>query len=355
MRVLDTVGTKFVRFGVGFRFILLSVVFASAGPVYGSHKQAGQRSEAVGQYILVSANRQELPAVVSENGSRRQEVIGGSVILEADGTHVWRTLYRYTGGGGFADSESSGRGNYSQQGTSIVFLSEADALLFEGTLESNTLTIEVDVPLVYRKIFRQDAMSRGSARPIAVPPGPDPPPPPPPPTTGITFGLALSLGNVPGSFEELCDSSVLIVEAHVQSVLAPTENLRYFETDSVLSVDRVLKGPESIRQVVISQKGGVLGQFRQLPHQYDLMQPGEHYILFLADETETHLPDVAGIPRYALNGAWTGMFRIDESGVHLSPDTADVIREQFDGRSSDDMITGIQLCSQRRAPLRVKR
>ena len=141
----------------------------------------------------------------------------------------------------------------------------------------------------------------------------------------------------------------------MQSVLAPTENLRYFETDSVLSVDRVLKGPESIRQVVISQKGGVLGQFRQLPHQYDLMQPGEHYILFLADETETHLPDVAGIPRYALNGAWTGMFRIDESGVHLSPDTADVIREQFDGRSSDDMITGIQLCSQRRAPLRVKR
>ena len=149
--------------------------------------------------------------------------------------------------------------------------------------------------------------------------------------------------------------------ARVQSVLAPRQGvrnagtrvlpegsfptLRFLETDSILQVSQVFKGPESIRQVVISQKGGVLGSYTELPTQYNLMQQGEHYILFLTDEARSDLPDVTGIPRYGLNGAWTGMFQIDEGGVHVSPDTVAVIREQFDGRSSEDVITEIQNCS----------
>ena len=76
------------------------------------------------------------------------------------------------------------------------------------------------------------------------------------------------------------------------------------------------------------------------------MQRGEHYILFLTDETQPDLPDVTGVPRIAPTGSWTGLFQINESGVHLSPDTANAIREQFDGRSSQDVITQIRLCSQ---------
>ena len=76
------------------------------------------------------------------------------------------------------------------------------------------------------------------------------------------------------------------------------------------------------------------------------MQQGDHYILFLTEETETRLPDLAGIPRYALNGSWTGMVQISESSVHLSPGTANVIREQFDGTSSQEVITEIRRCSQ---------
>ena len=84
-------------------------------------------------------------------------MIGGSVILEADGTHTWRTLYRnrYTAGGGFEDSESFGGGDYLQEGTSVFFLSDAGAPLFDGTLDGTTLTIRSDVPLVYQKIFGQ--------------------------------------------------------------------------------------------------------------------------------------------------------------------------------------------------------
>jgi hypothetical protein len=119
----------------------------------------------------------------------------------------------------------------------------------------------------------------------------------------------------------------------------------YLETDAVLLVRRVLKGPESTRQVVISQKGGVVGQYRELPIQYDLIQQGERYILFLSDETLSDLPDVAAIPRYAPVGAWTGLFQIDADRVSVSPDASDAIREQFDGRSSQDVITRIRACS----------
>ena len=344
MRISGTVSTNSDVFGICFRLLAVVAVLASTGNVQGSQKTASQSPEAVGEYVLSTASGQELPAVVSENGSIRQEVIGGSVKLEADGTFVWQTLYRYSDRGSSSESQSTGRGTYSQRATSIILSFDGDTSLGEGTLDGDTLTIRADVPMVYRKAGG-DRASQGSTQPVTVSPGTGRvPPPPPPPRAGFTSGLSLALGDVPGSFEELCHSSVLIVEAHVQSILAPTENLRYLETDAILSVDRVLKGMESIRQVVISQKGGVLGQYRQLPYQYNLMQQAEHYILFLTEETETHLPDFAGIPRYALTGSWTGMFKIDESGVHLSPDTADLIFERFDGRPSHDVIAEIQQC-----------
>ena len=151
MRISGTVGPNSDFFGIGFRFLAVTVVLASVGNVQGSHETASQRPEAVGEYFLASANGQELPAVVSESGSRRQEVIGGSVLLEADGTCIWRTLYRFTERGRVSVSESSGRGSYSQRGTSIIFLFERDASRLAGTLDGDTLTIQVDVPMVYRK------------------------------------------------------------------------------------------------------------------------------------------------------------------------------------------------------------
>lgn len=127
MRISITMRTIVSLFGIGFRLLTLAaVIVVSAGNVHAAQETPRPIPIAVGQYILASANSQALPAVVSENGSRRQEVIGGSVILEADGTFTWRTLYRNIGGGGFENSESSGGGNYLQEGTRIIFMSEVD-------------------------------------------------------------------------------------------------------------------------------------------------------------------------------------------------------------------------------------
>ena len=228
MGISSTVGTKLDRFGIGFRFLAMTVVLASAGNVHGSQEIASQDPEAIGEYILVRANAQDLPAVVSESGSSKQEVIGGSIRLEADGTSIWRTVYRYTESGRVNASESSGRGSYSQEGTRVIFSFDGDASQGEGTLDGNTLTIQADVALVYRKIFAQDETSRAPTRAFTAPDqrGGGPPPPPPPPNRS-TFTLSIDPGYRPRSFDELCDSSLLIVEAHVQSILAPRQNLRY--------------------------------------------------------------------------------------------------------------------------------
>ena len=349
------------------RFVFTSFLLTALSvPVHSVFAQEPGETgpEAVGEYLLIRANAQELPALVSRSGTSRQEVLGGSVRLEADGTHVWMTRYRYSDGGVVDVSESSGRGSYSQEGARIVFLFEPGDDRLEGTLDGNTLTIQTDVPMVYRKIFGQV--------PTEAFPVPDrgeslPPPPPAPPASRATFALSITPDYLPGSLQELCDSSTLIVEAHVQAILVPRQNLdyppgtelvqersrpifRYLETDAILVVRQVLKGPESIRQVVISQKGGVLGRYTELPIQYDLVEEEEQYILFLTDETRPDLPDVTGSPRYALNGSWTGMFQIDESRGRLSPDAADSIRELLDGRSSQEVIAEIQVCSQ--APIR---
>lgn len=110
-----------------------------------------QGEEAAGEYVLESAKGQPLPAVVSETGFDSQEVIAGSMRLDRNGTYVWRTVYRHTERGVASISESVGGGRYSQQGTQIVFLLALGDTSFEGTLDGDTLKIQADVPMVYRK------------------------------------------------------------------------------------------------------------------------------------------------------------------------------------------------------------
>ena len=288
--------------------------------------------EAVGEYLLIRANAQELPALVSRSGTRRQEVIGGSVRLEADGTHVWVTRYRYTDGAVVNVSESSGRGSYSQEGASITILFEAGGCC-EGILDGNTLTIQIDVPMVYRKIFGQVPTEAFSVPNRGGENLPLPPPAPPQPRYVRPVNYARLSARVPPGTVRLFDidsrspcssysgskTESRLSTRHRARSERSRPIFRYLETDAILVVRQVLKGPESIRQVVISQKGGVLGRYTELPIQYDLVEEEEQYILFLTDETRPDLPDVTGSPRYALNGSWTGMFQIDESPRPLEP------------------------------------
>src|SRR3972149_3377364 len=65
-----------------------------------------------------------------------------------------------------------------------------------------------------------------------------------PPANGTaTTMISLAPGAMPESFQRLCDASLLIVEGYVQSIFPPWINGKSLETDAVLLVTRVLKGP----------------------------------------------------------------------------------------------------------------
>ncbi len=129
----------------------LTVAMVCGSAVKPSSGTPGQEEEVSGEYILMRANGKDLPTVVSESPSYRQEVTGGSIVLEATGTFSWRTDYRYTQDGRVETSESSGRGTYSRQGATIIFSFENDDLRVPATLDGNTITMQVDVEMVYRK------------------------------------------------------------------------------------------------------------------------------------------------------------------------------------------------------------
>ena len=147
---------------------------------------------------------------------------------------------------------------------------------------------------------------------------------------------------LPDSIEKLADQSLLIVEGYVQTVFPPWIKYQIFETDAMILVTRVLKGSLSGNQVVVAQHGGIQGDVKILTTQYSLMQTGEHYILFLQNESRTYAPAHPGIPRYSiLGGGIAGTVRIDGQNIHVSEGNRDVFKKKYEGLSFDEALTAI--------------
>jgi hypothetical protein len=171
--------------------------------------------------------------------------------------------------------------------------------------------------------------------------------PPWPPASGTAeFFLDFPPGYLPESLKQLCDSSRLIVDGYVQTIFPPREaSPRSLETDAVLLVSQVLKGTDA-GKVVVAQRGGVIGQFKEVPHQYALLQLGEHYIAFLIDDKRPNLPVRVGIPRYGITGAFVGLFRVDGDKIHLSSGIPSVLRTRYEGMNPEQAMTEIRTCVQ---------
>lgn len=101
---------------------------------------------------------------------------------------------------------------------------------------------------------------------------------------------------IPRSLKELCDSSTLIVEGTVRTALPARETSpRAFETDVLIDVNIMLKGSNTIQQVLVSQRGGTKGGLVVTPVQYSLLQPGEQYLLFLTEDQRPNIPHMPGM------------------------------------------------------------
>jgi hypothetical protein len=120
---------------------------------------------------------------------------------------------------------------------------------------------------------------------------------------------------MPTNLPDLADSSILIIDGTVGELVVPRVlGFHNLETDAVISITTVLKGSQSLQRITVAQRGGTIGQFTSQPTDYSMMKLGERYILFLTEEKRPNLPQVSVAPRYAITGAWAGLFRVDQQG-----------------------------------------
>ena len=90
----------------------------------------------------------------------------------------------------------------------------------------------------------------------------------------------------PASLEDLVKGSQVIIEGEVQESLGtrlsdPARASSVY-TDFPVTVKRVLKGPEDLKEIIVTQIGGKLGDLEVIPHVGGThLEPGERDILFL--------------------------------------------------------------------------
>ena len=156
----------------------------------------------------------------------------------------------------------------------------------------------------------------------------DPPPLPP------------ALANKP-PLERLFDLSNLIVDGIVTTAFPSRSPSRgTLQTDFLISVSRVLKGPETLRQIVVSQMGGSIGDFHFVTDQYALMQPGEQFVLFLQNDSRPSTPRRPGIPPYYVTYIWAGLGRVVDDKIQLGT-TAPGELSSYNGAAAKSLTNAI--------------
>lgn len=171
--------------------------------------------------------------------------------------------------------------------------------------------------------------------------------PPWPPANGTAhFILDPDPESQATSLQQLYNLSDIVVDAVVQSVrparLIPSRRL---ETDIIVLVNRVFKGPATTRRVALTQRGGTVGAYQEITDAYALMKRGEHYLFFAIADPRRSIAPVAGaadLPRYLIEGEWVGLFHVDASGdMHLSPGAPAPLHNQFDGAAELNVTTAL--------------
>ena len=159
----------------------------------------------------------------------------------------------------------------------------------------------------------------------------------------------------PQSLKQLTDMSSLIVEGIIDKVM-PSRGAgqTWIETDSIIDIAQTLKGSAGVATIVISQMGGKVGDSTSQPTQYSLVQPGERYIFCLTEDDRTTVPSVAGLKRYGIVGAWSGLLFVGADGLmHTDPKYPDLLRKAYEGKSKAAMIDSLKdAMNQKQQPVR---
>jgi hypothetical protein len=142
------------------------------------------------------------------------------------------------------------------------------------------------------------------------------------PPEGGNLTAKLTPAANPASLFELIRRSNIIVEGTIVSTLpvintAKQQAIPSLETHSMVAIDAVLAGvvPNHSANILLTQVGGHLDKWDITVPDDPLVIPGERYILFLVPDDRKALPNVSGIPRYAVIGIWSGKIKIVDDKV----------------------------------------
>jgi len=151
----------------------------------------------------------------------------------------------------------------------------------------------------------------------------------------------------PQSLEQMVKEADVIVDGRVESIfpgrLRQINDPGSVETDTLFTVDRVLKGkPETLRSIVVIQPGGKYGDLEVLVDDETPLKAGDRHILFLYYDRRSIVPTY---PRtdgnFTIVGGWSGNFKVDGNAVKwLAPPDARTFRK-FESGSAQDFIAQI--------------
>ena len=120
---------------------LVCLTAAGGGGKRGPRGRGGGGGDAAGDYLLVGANDDALPAVVTSNGCSAIQVVNGGLTLSADGQFQMQFNWQDVNG----EAQFSGdHGRYRQEGDGLVFGNEgsgAPAWLHDEIGKSQRVTI----------------------------------------------------------------------------------------------------------------------------------------------------------------------------------------------------------------------
>jgi hypothetical protein len=121
------------------------------------------------------------------------------------------------------------------------------------------------------------------------------------------------------SLAGLIRAADVVIDGTVESVLpARQPSPTNLETDVRVAIWSVIKGPLASKEIMVSQMGGAVGALKIVPQGYDLMQPGERYVLFLKRDMRPSTPQISGVPAYLVLGAWLGQIRVSNNVIDVS-------------------------------------
>jgi hypothetical protein len=162
---------------------------------------------------------------------------------------------------------------------------------------------------------------------------------PPQPLRGDIHGFA-DPGRI-RSFTQLCGRADAIVDGVVEtddSRLMPDPGRGLpIETDFRIAVNRALKGSIDTPELVVSEKGGTVGELHLIMN-FPLLQRGDRYILFLYADKRPGIPPVPGLPRYQAE-IFYGTFKVGEGKIR--PFFRNPFEGKYTGLTSDEFAAAV--------------